>query len=383
MGSPPLTDAKTLTRRQFLLGSGAAMLALGTRGARAAATYSSEKPVSAVIFSPQANTLTPEEKTLFRDMNPFGYIISGYLCSSPEKVKNLIDELKSLSGNAHLPVFMDQEGGKTARLRPPFWPAYPPAAIFGALAKKDPQKAALAVYLNARLIGNDLASLGITINIAPVADVAITPSSFGGHSNLGERSYGSDTAIVTALARANAFGLMDSGVLPVLKHIPGLGRSMVDSHKQTPFVTASLKSLRATDFVPFQSLNSLPMAMTSHACYTAIDPENVATESRKVINLIRNEIGFTGLLISDDLQMAALAGDLETRARLALAAGCDVVLVLNPIFADKLQAARGVGPLKEGSLAPIRAALANIKPAPADYDYTLAKNIRNELLASL
>ncbi|MBY0408051.1 MAG: beta-hexosaminidase, partial [Rickettsiales bacterium] len=263
-----------------------------------------------------------------------------------------------------LPILIDQEGGRVARLKPPHWPKYAPAGTFAKLALKDRDKAHRATYLNARLIAHDLYSLGITVNCAPLADIPVE----GAHDIISDRAFGTDAERVIFLGRAMAAGLMDGGIVPVLKHIPGHGRALVDSHDEIPVVSASLEMLRATDFVPFKALSSLPMAMTAHVIYSAIDQQRMATVSPDTIRLIRQELNFDGLLMSDALDMKSLSYlSLPERARQCLAAGCDVALHCNSTFADKKSLAEGLHPLAGIALARAEKAMNSVKyPKPMD-----------------
>ena len=333
-------------------------------------------PLSAAIFDTEGPVMTAEEKVFFRDVNPYGFILFARHCDSPESVKRQISELKSLLGRDRLPVLIDQEGGRVARLRPPHWPKYPPAKIFADMARFDRDKAHRATYLNARLIAHDLFSLGITVDCAPLADLPIE----GAHDIIGDRAFGREPEQVIFLARAMAMGLMEGGIVPILKHIPGHGRAFTDSHHELPVVTESLEVLRATDFVPFKALSNLPMAMTAHVHYTAIDDQHMATQSKKAIDLIRGELGFKGLLMSDDISMKAMDGDLEHRANTALAAGCDVVLHCNSSFAEKLEAMRGVGTMTGVSLERGIKAMNSVKP-PKTFDPDQTRSALDELLA--
>lgn len=337
------------------------------------------KSLSAIVLDPVGPSLTEEEKAFFRDLNPFGYILFARHCESPEQIKRLVGELKSLSGRDRLPVFIDQEGGRVARLKPPHWAAYPPAGKFASLAKRDRDKAHKATYLNARLIAHDLYALGITVNCAPLADLPVE----GAHDIIGDRAFGREAEQVIFLARAQAAGLMDGGIVPVLKHIPGHGRAFADSHLELPVVRESLEMLRATDFVPFKALANLPMGMTAHVLFTAIDNQHMATLSKKAIELIRNELGFKNLLLSDDLSMKAMQGSLDERARQALSAGCDVVLHCNGSLDEKQQAAKGSKPLEGEALIRAEAAMAAVKtPKTLDFDPQEAKAMRDEILAA-
>jgi len=300
-----------------------------------------DRPIASAIFGVSGTKLTYEEIEFFSDINPYGYILFARNCDNPQQVAALVAELKSLSGRSRLPVLIDQEGGRVARLKPPHWPSFPTAAALAAIASHDLEHAKQAVYLNARLIAHELNSLGITVNCAPLADLPV----HGAHDVIGDRAFGHEVTQVIELARAMAQGLMDGGIVPVLKHIPGHGRPNADSHEELPVVSESLELLRATDFVPFQALNDLPMAMTAHVLYTAIDPEHMATVSPKTISLIRNEIGFDGLLMSDDLSMKAMKGDYTQRTRDTLFAGCDVVLHCNGKMEEMLAIAKALPPL--------------------------------------
>jgi beta-N-acetylhexosaminidase len=234
--------------------------------------------------------------------------------------------LRDTVADGGAPVLIDQEGGRVARLKPPHWRARPPAARFGALHETHPEAAREAAYLNTRLIAHDLAGLGINVDCLPVLDVPAP----GAHDIIGDRAFAADPATIITLGRAQIEGLLDGGVLPIMKHIPGHGRAGSDSHLALPRVTASREELSASDFVTFRSLDQCPMAMTAHVVYESIDPQRPATTSPKVIrDVIRGEIGFDGLLMSDDLSMKALDGPLSVRAKAALFAGCDLVLHCN------------------------------------------------------
>lgn len=294
------------------------------------------------IFGLAGLRLSGEEKAFFRDVRPYGYILFARNCTSPDQIRALVAELHELSGCDKLPVLIDQEGGRVARLKPPHWPAYPPAGHFAAIYARDAEAAKDAVYLNARLIAEDLSSLGITVDCAPLADLPIE----GAHDIIGDRAFGRSPQQVIELARAMAEGLADGGVVPVLKHIPGHGRAFADSHEELPIVDSPLELLRATDFVPFKALADLPMAMTAHVIYSALDSQHMATTSPAVIDLIRTELGFGGLLMSDDLSMKAMKGGFDERTKATLAAGCDVVLHCNGDMAEMKQVASSLLPLE-------------------------------------
>ncbi len=298
--------------------------------------------ISPAIFGCLSTSLSAEEKAFFRDVNPYGYILFARNCESPEQIRSLVEELHACTSRYRLPILIDQEGGRVARLRPPHWPAFPSAQKL-TQAKGNSQR---AVYLNARLIALELAALGITVNCAPLADIPV----LGAHDIIGDRAYGNTAEAVISHARAMANGLLDGGIVPVLKHIPGHGRANADSHLELPVVDTSLAELQATDFVPFKALNDLPMGMTAHVLYSAIDDKNLATVSPRAIAMIRDEIGFDGLLMSDDLSMKAMAGDFTQRTKATLAAGCDVVLHCNGDMAEMQAISKGFQPLSGKNL---------------------------------
>ena len=283
---------------------------------------SNEAP-RAVIFGCAGPSLDAFERDFFAAANPLGFILFRRNCISPDQVCDLVASLRDCVGRSDAPVMIDQEGGRVSRLRPPHWRLYPAPARLASLP--DPL-AETAVGLCARLIGDDLALLGITVDCLPVLDLPTAAAD----PAIGDRAYGNDAERVVRLARAACGGLLDSAVLPVVKHIPGHGRAVVDSHDACPVVETSRIELARTDFAPFRALAAMPWAMTAHIVYSAIDPTAPATLSRAVIaEVIRTEIGFDGVLISDDLSMHALDGGLGERARRALAAGCDLALHCN------------------------------------------------------
>jgi beta-N-acetylhexosaminidase len=281
---------------------------------------------SRAIYGLAGPALSAAEDAFFRDVKPWGFILFARNIQTPDQVRALTAALRATVDDARAPILIDQEGGRVARLKPPHWHLRPPAAHFGALHAVSPEAAREATYLNARLIAHDLAGLGINVDCLPVLDVPQP----GAHDIIGDRAFATDPAIIIDLGRAQIEGLMDGGVLPVMKHIPGHGRAGSDSHLELPRVAAGAEELSAVDFVTFRSLDTCPMAMTAHVVYDSIDPQRPATTSPKVIrDVIRGEIGFDGLLMSDDLSMKALDGPLNVRARAALFAGCDVVLHCN------------------------------------------------------
>jgi len=281
---------------------------------------------SRAIYGLAGPVLSAAEEAFFRDAQPWGFILFARNIETPGQVAALTAALRGTVDDPRAPILIDQEGGRVARLKPPHWHLRPPAARFGAAYAGNPEVAREATYLNARLIADDLVSLGINVDCLPVLDVPQP----GAHDIIGDRAFAADPAIIIDLGRAQIEGLMDGGVLPVMKHIPGHGRAGSDSHLELPRVVTGPEELSAVDFVTFRSLDTCPMAMTAHVVYDSIDPQRPATTSPKVIrDVIRGEIGFDGLLMSDDLSMKALDGPLSVRARAALFAGCDVVLHCN------------------------------------------------------
>ena len=272
-------------------------------------------------------------------------------------------------GEADAPVLIDQEGGRVARLGPPHWPVYPPGAVFGALYDLDPALGLKAARLSSRLIAADLIDLGITVDCLPLADVPVA----GADAVIGNRAYGTEPAKVAAIARAVTEGLEQGGVLPVLKHIPGHGRATADSHFRLPTVDTPREELERTDFAAFQPLADLPMAMTAHVVFSALDPAQPATTSATIIRqVIRGVIGFQGLLMSDDVSMNALAGSIAERTRAIVNAGCDMVLHCNGKLDEMRDVARETPELAGEALERARRALASRK-APEPFDRQAAR----------
>ena len=283
---------------------------------------SSREPRAAILGCSGA-TLTPAERDFFRDAEPLRFILFQRNCDNPDQVRRLVAALREAVGRADAPVLIDQEGGRVARLKPPHWPAYPAPAAIAALGGAAAKEAA---WIGARLIADDLAALGITVDCVPVLDIPVP----GADAVIGDRALGDGPAAVATLGRAVCDGMLAGGVLPVIKHIPGHGRATVDSHHALPRVDASRAILATSDFAPFKALADMPWAMTAHIVYADIDAGAAATLSRKVITeVIRGAIGFDGVLVSDDLSMRALGGSFADRAQGALAAGCDLVLHCN------------------------------------------------------
>jgi beta-N-acetylhexosaminidase len=333
---------------------------------------------SRAIYGCSATGLSAAEKSFFREAQPWGFILFARNINEAGQVAALVRELRETVDDDKAPILIDQEGGRIARLKPPNWHARPPAARFGALHDTNPEIAREAVYLNARLIAHDLASLGINVDCLPVLDVPIP----GAHDVIGDRAFSTDPATVITLGKAQIEGLIDGGVLPVMKHIPGHGRAAADSHLNLPRVAASAEKLSASDFVTFRSLDTCPIAMTAHVVYESIDPQRPATTSPKVIrDVIRGEIGFDGLLMSDDLSMKALDGPLSVRAKQALFAGCDLVLHCNGDIDEMREVASVVTKLRGPSLKRSEHALAQLS-APGQFDPAAAEKHLARLLGS-
>jgi beta-N-acetylhexosaminidase len=278
--------------------------------------------MQAAIYAPLGFELSDEERAFFRDADPAGYIIFRRNCDTPEQVLRLTDTLRDLSGRGEVPVLIDQEGGRVARMRPPTWPAFPAAERFARLYQAAPSSAIEAVRSNSRALALTLRACGVNVNCLPLLDVRQE----GATDIIGDRALGSEPMQVAALGRAVLDGMASAGVIGVVKHMPGHGRALVDSHKELPVVTATDEELEI-DLEPFQRLSSAPMGMTAHVVYEAWDGTRPASLSATVISdIIRGRIGFDGWLISDDIGMEALAGDFGSRAAGVVGAGCDVAL---------------------------------------------------------
>ncbi len=325
---------------------------------------------SACILGISGTRFSPEERTLFSDRRPFGLILFARNIENPEQVRALTSDFRSIVGKKDAAVLIDQEGGRVQRLKPPHWQDYPPAAVFETLFKKAPQVGAEAARLGARLIAADLHALGINVDCLPVADIRHPD----GHGIIGDRAYGEDPETVAGLAKCATDGLMNGGVLPVLKHIPGHGRARADSHEDLPVVETSLEELDRTDFEAFRRLNHLPIGMTAHVVYSAIDAERPATVSPIVIaEMIRKRIGFDGLLMSDDLSMKALQGSLRSRAEAAISAGCDLNLHCNGKMDEMQDVVTGTPELSGDARDRADAALGLLKRPLESFDVAAAR----------
>ena len=333
---------------------------------------------SRAIYGCAGTTLSADERAFFRDAQPWGFILFARNVHDRAQVRALVDDLRQTVGGA-APVLIDQEGGRVARLKPPGWKARPPAARFGQLYAAQQEPALEAVYLNARLIAHDLTEIGINVNCAPVLDLPVE----GASDVIGDRAFAHDPAAIIDLGRMQIEGFLEGGVLPVMKHVPGHGRATADSHLALPRVSTEEEELSAFDFVTFRSLNTCPLAMTAHVVYEAIDPQRPATTSPKVIrDVIRGEIGFDGLLISDDLSMNALDGPLSSRTKAALFAGCDVVLHCNGKMDEMKAVASEMKPLEGPSLRRAEHALSLLAP-DEDFDLAAAEARLVELMGTI
>jgi beta-N-acetylhexosaminidase len=321
----------------------------------------------ACILGLQGPAVTRQERAFFREVNPWGFILFKRNVETPEQVRALTASLRACVERPNAPILIDQEGGRVQRLGPPQWRTMPSGRAYGQFKTNDPMYRREIARLGGRLLAHELNGLGINVDCLPVLDV---PSA-GAHDVIGDRAYGDDVETVATLGRAAAEGLIAGGVLPVIKHIPGHGRAGADSHLSLPLVDAWLADLDAHDFAPFRVLSDMPMAMTAHVVYTAIDRKHPATTSRKAIRgVIRGLIGFGGLLMTDDLSMKALAGDFASRAHDALAAGCDVVLHCNGAMAEMKAVVKGAKELRGRAKRRADAALARIAKVPEPFDAT-------------
>jgi beta-N-acetylhexosaminidase len=323
--------------------------------------------------------LSAAERGFIAAERPWGFILFKRNIDNPSQVAALNTELRSIVGDAEAPVLIDQEGGRVQRFGPPNWPVYPPGAAFGRLYDIDSALGLAAARLSARLIADDLIKIGVTVDCLPLADVPVA----GADAVIGDRAYGTEPAKVAAIARAVTDGLEQGGILPVLKHIPGHGRATADTHYSLPVVDTPEDELNRTDFAAFQPLADLPMAMTAHVVFSAVDAAHPATTSATMIErVIRGFVGFQGLLMSDDVSMNALAGSIAERTRAAFAAGCDVVLHCNGKLDEMHQVAGETPELSGKALERARLALAARK-APLAFDRAAARAELDALIGRL
>ncbi len=307
----------------------------------------------------------------FRDCNPAGFILFARNVESPDQLRNLVSALREATGRGDAPILIDQEGGRVVRLRPPHWRAAPPQGVFGMLFRENPEAATRAAWLNARLLAAELVEIGVSVNCLPLLDLRLPDA----HDIVGDRAFGGEPSTVETLGRAVCDGLLDGGVLPVVKHIPGHGRAGADSHLELPRVATDRATLEASDFMPFKGLADMPLAMTAHIVYEGIDPAAPATTSPVVIGeIIRGWIGFDGLLMTDDLSMKALRGGFAERTAASLAAGCDVVLHCNGDPREMAKVAGAARTLDGNSLRRYQEALKRIaRPVSVNLDAAVAE----------
>ena len=319
--------------------------------------------------------VSANERAFLREAQPWGLIIFKRNVNSPQQVTELTKSFRDAVGWA-APVLVDQEGGRVQRLGPPHWPIFPPGSRYGAIYDRDVASGLAAARLGGHLIAAELSVLGIDVDCLPLADV-LAP---GGDPVIGDRAYGTEPGKVAAIAGAIAQGLLAGGVLPVLKHLPGHGRASVDSHAKLPMVDTDRATLESTDFAAFRPLASLPLGMTAHVVFSAIDPDAPATTSVTMVReVIRGFIGFRGLLMSDDVSMKALSGTIAERSRAAFAAGCDVVLHCNGDLNEMSAVASQAPELKGAAAQRAEAALAQRK-APEECDVDAARKIFTQMV---
>ncbi|HET6526011.1 beta-N-acetylhexosaminidase [Sphingopyxis sp.] len=331
------------------------------------------------IFGLSGPTLTDDERAFFRDCDPAGYILFGRNIENREQLRRLTDELRTLDGRANLPILIDQEGGRVARMKSPEWPLFPSGAAFDALYDRAPASAIEAARLNAMALAVMLSEVGITVDCLPLLDVRQP----GASDVIGDRALGSEPMRVAALGRAILGGLQAGGVVGIVKHIPGHGRALLDTHEALPTVTASDRDLQ-TDLAPFAALRDAAMAMTCHVIFEAWDADRPATLSPVVIdNVIRQRIGFHGLLMTDDLDMKALSGDVPSRAADAIAAGCDIALNCWARMDDMIGIANALDPISTVSLARLEGAMDRISGDSDGREFGTLVDQRDALLATV
>ena len=322
-------------------------------------------------------TISANERAFLREAHPWGLIVFKRNINTPKQFADIANVFREIIG-WQAPVLVDQEGGRVQRLGPPHWPSYPPGAVYGAIYDRDPAIGLSAARLGGHLIAADLRAVGIDVDCLPIADVPVA----GGDPVIGDRAYGTEPGKVAAIARAIAEGLAAGGVLPVLKHLPGHGRATADSHHRLPVVDTDRKTLEATDFAAFRPLADLPLGMTAHVVFSAIDPIAPATTSVTMVReVIRGFIGFRGLLMSDDVSMNALAGSIAERSRAALAAGCDLVLHCNGDLAEMSAVAGAVPELSGEAARRAEDALAR-RSAPEEFDLAQAREMFNRMVGA-
>lgn len=335
----------------------------------------------ALIVGLSGTAITPAEYKFFRTANPLGFILFKRNCENQVQIKKLTDDLRALTGRTDTPILIDQEGGRVARLRPPEFAPLPPMRAFGDLYKKNPLKnrirAKKALTANIQIIAAELLSLGINVDCVPVLDVPVR----GADNIIGDRAFSSDPEIISALGRVAVDAALSAGLTPIIKHIPGHGRATCDSHLGLPTVTASLATLMKTDFVPFRALRDAPWAMLAHVRYTALDKDLPASLSPTVIQYIRSQIGFDGVLIGDDVSMKALGGSYQSRATKTLVAGADLVLHCNGNLAQMEKVVAGCREISAETVKRLRSGRTRLRP-PARPNIPELLALRDALLVS-
>jgi beta-N-acetylhexosaminidase len=333
--------------------------------------------MQAAIYAPAGLELTPDERAFFRDADPTGYILFRRNIADRDQMRALTGALRELSGRDDLPILIDQEGGRVARMRPPEWPAFPAAEAFARLYEKAPMSAIEAARANAAAIAILLAEVGVNVDCLPVLDVRQP----GATDIVGDRALGGEPMQVAALGRAVLDGLASGGVVGVIKHMPGHGRALVDSHEEMPVVGASEEALEI-DLEPFRTLRNSPMGMTCHCVFTAWDAQRPASQSPAVIGgVIRGRIGFDGFLMSDDIGMHALAGDFGERARGVIEAGTDAVLHCAGVIEEMVAVASAAGELGEAGRERLERAMAGLSKSVDSDGYAGLAEKRDRLLA--
>jgi beta-N-acetylhexosaminidase len=333
--------------------------------------------MQAAIYGFAGLGLTGEERAFFRDSDPSGFILFKRNCENREQLRRLTDSLRELTGRGDLPILIDQEGGRVARLKPPEWQAFPAAERFADLYRLAPSSAIEAARANARAIGLMLREIGVSVDALPLLDVRQE----GASDIIGDRALGSEPMQVAALGRAVLDGLASAGIVGIVKHIPGHGRALVDSHHELPIVASSDEEL-AADLEPFERLSFAPMGMMAHVVYKAWDPGHPASQSRIVIErIVRQRIGFDGFLMSDDSNMNALTGSQAERASACVEAGCDVALPCNGVLADNIEIAKALGEISLEGAERLARAMAATMVDPEGPDFAQSIATRDALLA--
>lgn len=323
-------------------------------------------------------SLTTEERTFFASEKPVGLILFARNCENKDQIRQLIDSFRDAVDDERALVLIDQEGGRVQRLKPPHWRSYPTGRRLGQLLQDDVEAGKEAILLLIQLLASELHELGINVDCLPVLDIPIS----GADDVIGDRAYGTDIDLVSNAGRIVCDALMQGGVLPVIKHIPGHGRALCDSHKDLPVVSDACEILESTDFAPFKSLRDMPLAMSAHIVFQAYDADEPASTSPRIIQeVIRNMIGFDGVLMCDDLSMQALSGPMIERTKRVLSAGCDLALHCNGVFDEMVEVAKGAEVLEGEGLRRVNDAFSLLKP-PQEFDVERAEQLRLSLLSA-